>query len=276
MRSNYWSYSKFADWVRGTPKPVAATSEEWNAWHKSAKTQKIRYWLVEDGFDYLQNFVSWPMDRIHDLNHYINNRWTSKTHALTSNLKRGQWHELDTRILHCLFDELVNFVEIDEALMQVISSDEEWQKYRAPWYRTLFSIRAWRSQEAGLAHLEWAAGLKDDEEWMNKDDPNYGQPTSYAIAAKEIIALYKWWKEERPNRSDPMEVSGLRKHYNERKTAVKACEDHCLWDSLHESGPERDHLIQMLELCHKMEQEQENDDTEKLIRLVKLRNRLWT
>jgi hypothetical protein len=29
---NYWSCSKFADWLRGMPKLEAGTIEEWNAW----------------------------------------------------------------------------------------------------------------------------------------------------------------------------------------------------------------------------------------------------
>ena len=30
MKFNYSSYSKFADWLRGTPKPLAGTTEETN------------------------------------------------------------------------------------------------------------------------------------------------------------------------------------------------------------------------------------------------------
>lgn len=115
MRANYWSSTKFADWLRGTPKIQSGTAKEWNAWEKGAKAMKVRYWLAEEGLDYLQDFVNWPLDRLRDIRHYIDNRWISKTHALTSTLKRGQWYELDTRLLHSVFDELVDFVEIEQA-----------------------------------------------------------------------------------------------------------------------------------------------------------------
>lgn len=91
MKSKYWSCSKFADWLRGTPKPFSGTAEEWNAWGKMAKTKKFRYWLAEEGLDYLENVLCWPTNRINDMRCYISNRWISKSHALTSNLERGKW-----------------------------------------------------------------------------------------------------------------------------------------------------------------------------------------
>jgi hypothetical protein len=132
MKSNYWSCSKFADWLRGTIKPLAGTAEEWNAWEKTAKAKKIRYWLAEEGLDHLQNFVRWPANRISDVRCYINNRWITRSHALTSNLKRGNWYDFDTRLLHAVFDELVNFVEIEQAWKLVICSEEELKKYKTP------------------------------------------------------------------------------------------------------------------------------------------------
>jgi len=105
MRHHYWSCSKFADCIRGTPKPSAGTAEEWHAWGKTAKARKVRYWLAEEGLDFLQNLVYFPSDLKNKAFHYVNNRWIAKTHALTSNLKRGQWHEFEARLLHAIFNE---------------------------------------------------------------------------------------------------------------------------------------------------------------------------
>lgn len=278
MRYTYWSCSKFAGWLRGTPKPGAGTSKEWSVWEKTAKVKKMRYWLAEKGLKYLQDFLNWPMDRISDLRYYIKNRWISKTHALTSSLKRGQWYDFDTRLLYCIFDELLDFVEVEQAWMHVAFSDEEQKKYKIPWHRSFFRIGVWRSPEAGLAYLDWATGLKADEEWMDKNDPDYGKPTRQALAAKETIALYKWWKDERPKRLDPMDASGWSDLCEERhKTAVARGEDP-LGVSLGEDATdeERERSEKILGLCHKMEQEQEAEDTEMLIRLVRLRSSLWT
>jgi hypothetical protein len=68
--------------------PKRLPAEEWNTWHKTAKAKKLRYWLAENGLNSLQNSICWPANRISDIRHYINNRWVSKSHALTSNLAR--------------------------------------------------------------------------------------------------------------------------------------------------------------------------------------------
>lgn len=108
----HWSDSKFADWLRGTKRIESGTIEEWNVW---AKQKPIRYWLAEDGLDYIQCILCFPITIVRKRKYYFINRWVNKTHALTSTLKRGKWHDLDERILYCLFNELVNFIEIDLA-----------------------------------------------------------------------------------------------------------------------------------------------------------------
>lgn len=277
MRSNYWSSTKFADWLRGTPKIRSGTTKEWNAWKKTAKAKKVRYWLAEEGLKYFQNFVYWPIDCIRKTRYYVKNRWITRTHALTSTLDRGQWYDFDMRLLYSIFDELVDFVEIEQAWMHVVCSEEASKKYKIPWFSSLFRIRSWRCSKAGLAHLEWAASLKADEEWRDKDDPDYGKPTHQALAAQETMALYKWWKDERPKRSDPMDASGW-SDLCEKKQKEAALRGDDLWLGSHEgeTDEQKDHARKILDLCHKMEQEQEDEDTEMLIRLVKLRGSLWT
>lgn len=51
------------------------------------------------------------------------------------------------------------------------------------------------------------------EDWIKKSDPAFGKPTSQAFAAMETVELYKWWKEVRPKRLDPMDASGLSDYY---------------------------------------------------------------
>jgi hypothetical protein len=67
-------------------------------------------------------------------------------------------------LLHAVFDELVNFVEIEQAWMLVICSDADRHKYKQHWFRSIFRLNVWHCPEAGIAYLEWAAGLKYDEE----------------------------------------------------------------------------------------------------------------
>ncbi|MBI5346010.1 MAG: hypothetical protein HZB76_02560 [Chlamydiae bacterium] len=271
MKNSYWSCSKFADWLRGSLKPHSGTEEEWKTWEKAAKAKKIRYWLAEEGLDFLQNLGRWPLN----LRHYLDNRWFAKTHALTSNLKRGQWHDFDTRLLHALFDELVNFVEIEQAWHFLLCSKEDRKKYKLSWYRKNFSF-GWRCKEAGLAYLEWAAGLKNNEDWIEKNDPSFDQPTEQALAAQQTILLYKWWKEERPRRLDPMDASGLSDYYEKRCQDSESQGYELSWICCDVDEPNKEHLSKILKICQKMEQEQEAEDTEMLIRLIKIRGSLWT
>lgn len=201
----------------------AATSEEWRTWQDMAQKKKFRYWLAEEGLDHLQNFVNWPKDQIHKVRFYINNRWITKSHALTSSLKRGQWYDLDMRLLHSVFDELVNFVEIELASTFINSSEK---KYKATW--------GGRSSEAGIDHLKWASELKNE----NNGNPGDGQPSRQELAAQETLALHQWWKVERPNRPDPNSIANQK------------------WFDL--------------------EKKQDDEDTAMLVRLVKIRQSLWT
>jgi len=269
----YWSSSKFADWLRGTPKPLAGTAEEWRDWEMKAKKKKYRYWLAEEGLDYLEEFVYWPANRVNDVRCYINNRWITRSHSLTSNLKRGRWYDLDTRLLHAVFDELVNFVEIELAWKLVVCSEEDRKKYKTPWYRMFLRMGRWRSPEAGLAYLQWASDLKADEDWLDKNDPGYGQPTHQALAAQEIVKLYTWWKVDRPKRPAPGDFSGWNKYCEENRKNASNADSFEFISTKMIKDKRSDHI---LNLYHQMEKEHEDEDTAMLIRLIKIRQSLWT
>jgi len=118
-----------------------------------------------------------------------------------------------------------------------------------------------RCPEAGLAHLEWASGLKIDQDWVDNEDPSYGQPTSQALAAQQIIALYKWWKIERPKRPDPMDSSGWSDYCEERRRASKNQDDDLSWLNCDVDPAERERSSKILNTTHKIEKEQEDEDT---------------
>ncbi len=132
MRSHYWTCSKFADWVRGTAKLKAGTSEEWDEWTTTAQMRhNFRYWLAEEGLDILQKIVYWPTDKLYAIKYYINNRWVSRTHSLTAHprdIKPGEWRDVGNRFLPCLFNELVDFVEVELAWWHLAWSPEERSK----------------------------------------------------------------------------------------------------------------------------------------------------
>jgi hypothetical protein len=279
QHSNYWSCTPFADWVRGTPKGGAKTSEGWDEWNDEAKRYNpVRYWLAEEALDKLQDFVTYPIRKIYDLKYYINNRYVTRTHALTAHsrdIKPGSWCDVGNRFLPCLFNELVDFVEIEQAWSHIAwGSKEDRKKYDAPFYATgWWRWRTWRCPQAGIDHLDWAMTLTlGNDMGVDEANPEHGKPTGQALRAKEIKELYMWWTTVYPNRPDPHDASGWSDYCeslrivhgtnwigrSDRDTASKKAGD------------------KALKLTTKIEAAYDKEDTEMMIRLIKIRDSLWT
>ena len=284
QRAHYWSCSKFADWLRGTAKPGAQTSEGWRKWRKQARTaHKFRYWLAEEGLDMIQNALWWPVDKIYDVKYYINNRWVTGTHCLTAAphlIPRGEWRDVGNRFLPCLFSELVDFVEVETAWSNIAWDKEARKKYNPPFYAWgWFRWRTWRCPEAGIEHLKWAMTLTN-EEWLEDDKKHEAGPTHQAKNAKEVFELYTWWKEVYPNRKDPHDLSGWTDWCERRRQKIKEedpdSDELSFLGSDNESEEDKAETRRILDLCHKIEREQVDEDTEMMIRLIKVRESLWT
>jgi len=274
--TRYWSCSPFADWVRGTKKLSAGTSEQWDEWTTAAQMKhNFRYWLAEEGLQHLQDFVTWPVRKIYDIKYYINNRFVTGTHRLTAharNIRPGDWCDVGNRFLPCLFNELVDFVEIESAWIHIAWSDEGKAKYSAPFWATgWFRWRTWRCPQAGLDHLDWAMSLTNSD-WCDPNDPNYGKPTSQAIRAREIKELYTWWTTVYPARPDPYDASGWTEYCEASRIANGG--------RLSFSSDKTPELKKMSDKAHKLlqkiEAQYEKEDTEMMIRLIKARDSLWT
>jgi hypothetical protein len=277
-KTHYWSCSKFADLVRGTRKLEAGTCEQWDDWKKQAQGYNpIRFWLAEEGLDYVSNVVYFIPDTLYDIKYYINNRWVTHTHCLSASpkdIKPGSWRDVGDRFLPCLFNELVDFVEVELAWWHVVWDDETYKQFHAPWYaRGWFRWRTWRSQECGLANLEWQRKLVYDEEgWLDKDDPRVGKPTPQAEKAQEILDLYTWWTVTRPARPDPYETSGWTAHCEAMR--LKYGNGISNWGK--EDKKEKAQSTKSRKLLDKMEADYEKEDESMMIRLIKVRHGLWT
>ena len=275
---NYWSCTKFADWVRGTPKGGAKTSEDWDKWRNEAEQYNpVRYWIAEEALDAIQGFFLYIPERLNDVRYYINNRWVSKSHALTAHprdIRPGRWSDVGNRFLPCLFNELVDFVEIEQAWHHCMWSDDAKTKFDVPWYRSgWLRLRTWRSPEAGLEYLKWASELTwGDDEYLDKDDERYGKPTSQAVYAKEIIELYTWWTVTYRNRPDPYEASGWTAYCEAARLANGG---RMAWGN--DKSPELKKASKIaLDKLHKIEKAYEKEDEAMMIRLIKIRQSLWT
>ena len=274
MRSHYWTCSKFADWLRGTTKLKMGTSEEWHEWEIRAKSAyPIRWWLAEEGLDHIQKFVYYIPDRLNDIRYYINNRWVSHSHALTAHprdIQPGNWCDVGNRFLPCLFNELVDFVEIEQAWHHCLWSDEAKTKFDVPWYRRgWLRWRTWRCPEAGMEYLKWASSLTNKEfiEEGEKEEPTY-----QAIAAKEIIELYTWWTVTYRNRPDAYDASGWTAYCEASRLANGG--------RLNFGSSDNPELRAMSDSAHaklrELEEAYTKEEEEMMIRLIKIRDSLWT
>ena len=268
FHTHYWSCSKFADWIRGTKKLNSGTFEEWDEWHKQAQSaHPVRYWIADELLDHIQDFVTWPATKLRDVRCYINNRWITRSHALTSHprdIKRGDWCDVGNRFLPCLFNQLVDFVEVESAWHHVMWDKEARKKYNVPWQRRWFKWRTWRCPEAGLAYFEWASELTWD---LNPDHKEYGKPTAQAVAARETLELYHWWTMVYPNRPDPMDESGWSQYYDMKKDNALDEKERAKLNKLRD---------QSLKKLAKIEAAYAKEDEQMMIRLIKIRGSLWT
>ena len=132
-------------------------------------------------------------------------------------------------------------------------------------------FQQWRSPENGIEHLKWAAALTLDD-FKDDNDPTRGEPSPQALAARETLALYNWWVNERPKRGDTWETSGFQAVWDQLKE--KYGKNFPLGTQMEAADEElynRAHLAE-----HDLEAAYEAEDTEMMVRLVKLRRSLWT
>ncbi len=124
---------------------------------------------------------------------------------------------------------------------------------------------------AAMAQTAAPAPAKKEEE-CEPDSPNIGKPTYQAEKALEILALYKWWTEVYPNRPDPHDASGwtayceLNRLSNGGKMSFSADKTPAL---------KKASKLALKEL-RKIEEAYEKEDEAMMIRLIKIRNSLWT
>ena len=253
-RTRNWSGSTLAQWLRSQrdlpARPNRGTTAQWKSWELTERQQAPRlHWFLEVFLDRLERFVYWPVERLEDFRFYISNRFVYRTHVVRTGLKAGSWSDTDARLLNASMQLLVDFVEIELAHMQFICREEGcnskyWCKPR--WWKPF------RCPQAGIDHLIEMTSLQHPEQ---------------AASAHEILAIYQWWTIERPTRADPMIESGLSEIYD---LAARKNED--TFDSdWHPDGwdeaVEKDQKIERMYLA---------EDENMLIRLIKVRQKLWT
>ena len=245
-RVRYWSSSKFADWIRGEKKPFALELGEWDKYYNDLKKRKpFRYWFTEKFLRSLQNTINFPLDIYKEIRYYICNRYIDKTHYLKTGLNPGHYYEFDYRLIHGLFNELVDFVEIE------LAHNMTWQN------KNKYKFTNSRCVDAAYDYFKWANNLKV------KSETGKRVLSDQAKASRKIKKLYEWWKYQRPNRLSPMEKSGWNKIYDTMEL-----------NNLKDKAPKNAHRNYMKLV--KIEEAYDQEDEDMIVELIKLRRHLWT
>ena len=249
-------------------KPAAATMKEWREWETRTQAEEpFRYWLNETVPDFLRDLGKTIMSPYHNTRQWIRHHFFDKYHIINTGLK-PDYYDSDTRMLHGMFNLLVDFIEVEKAWMHVVFDKDARGKFKYPFCSIGWSrFRSFRNPEAGLAHLTWE---------MSLDDPSldeYSRSDLQAASAREQFALYDWWKNIRPLRPDPYDASGWT-DYCERTRAKEG--KGFIWD-IEDRTPEGEAESKAaLEKLRKIEQSYDAEDEEMLIRLIRIRRQLWT
>lgn len=251
-------------------KPYAATAREWREWERSTRdSQPLAYWLNEVALEWGRKMFEkskYPYDAVRTFFRY---RVFDRYHLIDTGLEPG-YHDADARILHGLFNLLVDFVEVEKAWMHVVFDKDERNKRKHPWWSIGWTrFRSHRDPAAGIDHLRWESMLDSPDRHESDRSP------TQAETAREILVLYYWWKNIRPTRVDPMIASGWSAYCDERRERSKGD----TWDFLDmedENPEEKEKTRIMLEENRRIEAEYDREDDEMLMRLLKIRKAMWT
>lgn len=246
FRYEYWHCSSFADWLRvkfGMNKNLSSgTAEEWKKWETENKEKSpIGYWIVDVLLDTLQDIVFFPSDVFEHFKLYFIHRFIDKSHYIDTKLKRGKFYEIDNKILHGMFELLVDFVEIENA-----------HKYQA------FANEPKKNNpEDGIKYLDWEISLGESSPLQSK-------------TAAEVKELYLWWTIIRPKRKDVYEESG----WDEYDKSLKNKDELITLND--NSNEKQQEIIKIMDSINALEEKYKQEETEMLIRLIKIRENLWT
>jgi hypothetical protein len=160
---------------------------------------------------------------------WLKYRLLNRLHVVQIRSLEPGYYDIDTRLFHAAFDLLVEYVEVELAWSGFLGAE-----IRLPWWQSQRAYVKAHAVELANKYFDWAI-----------DDPEVGQ--EQGNSAKEIRALYEWYKLDRPRRQATKDMWVYNKDSHSKYTLLANLND-----------------------------QYENEDTDNLIRLVRIRNHLWT
>lgn len=268
----YFSCSKFICDLRqrfNIDKPLYAGFDEWDDWNKATKqAHPYGYFLTETLPKWLDDVWDLVTSPYYNTRYYIRNRFIRKTHVMRTDCPVGEYQDTDSRLLSAMANAVIDFVEIELA-------------YKSAWCVTEASKTAvWRDgrcPDLGLDYLRQEQQMVYDDNEGFHEPEIIGQRHAQAITADEILAIYQWAK-DRPNRADPYDASGWTEYCEECRVAAEAAGKSYF---AYNFGKHRDPVMEAksaeaMKRMREIEISYDDEDTDMLMRIVKIRKHLWS
>lgn len=246
-------------WINYNP-PRALTIKGWRTFDKDFQEHApIRYWYKHTLKRAIVYPIKWKYEAICDWFRY---RTYDRYHVITTGLEPG-YCGIDKQILYSNFNMLKDFVEISKASQEyrwtgIYEKEASWCEKHVPFYYVLYPFRR---ADLGIKTLVWETTLDDPTL------PELEQSPTQAVYAREIMSLYTWWTTTRPARKE-IEFS----HYDDQGLGMLGSLD----DDFNKDAEDYKKHVDSMQAYNNQEDLWEKEDDEMLIRLIKIRNVLWT
>ena len=226
---------------KGIGPAEARSSEDWyefKVYHK--EHNPIRYFLNNE----FEAMFVWPWSmRLERMASWVQYRTTRRYHIINTGMKPG-YADASERMLHVNFNMLKDFVEIEKAHM---------------W--TWHEEKGVPSKQPGVSHLVWEMGLENE---VNNQAKN----------AREQYELYDWWTNQRPYREE--DATEEWDAYHTLKKEIYADDADNFFRDDKDTSELKFLQKTWLEKSSTIETNNLIKDEQMLIRLMKIRQSLWT
>jgi Skp family chaperone for outer membrane proteins len=217
---------------------TAGTAEEWVSYMAKKKTTGFLY-RISQIIDWINSFCyRWSLTLWYDPKWWVINRFFKTRWRVTARtLKKGQYYDIDTTILHINMEMLCDFIENE--------------KNGYPWELTELNKKLKNEPSALDCDKETGISGMPEHQWKSM------------VVAWEI---YEWWKNYEKRQE---EIDSVYDEIPERKN-----DSDCVMGMF--SKENREIAKPYYAKIHELEDKLDKEEQEMLIKLIEIRKFLWT
>jgi len=216
---------------------------------------------------------------ISDIKWWVLHRTVDRYNVIKIRSLKPGYYDTDDRLLHGMFQLLVDYVEEELGCRQYWFDDSKeiiksWPKLKR--------FKHWLVYWIPLAHYFVDQRFKDlgllgVEFYRQYEDEQFPEASQHwKDFGNEVYELYIWWTEVRPNRPDSMDVSGWSELCDRYPLKFEKTSDGNFYKAKRYSDEAEAEMSVAAKKTHEIDEQYEKEDEEMLIRLIKVRRGMWT